>query len=158
MATRRSILGITAASLTMGMGGCSTSGASPPTIRLGEFTVANYCYEPHTIHLLVEKSGEEVYREVIEIDAAPADPEESIDLTYIVPSQPPQEAGKYRIYARLDGDDEWDEADGISPDLECVEMEFQIKCGQMGSSSSSSSGPSLTMMGAVLNPNCPQNE
>ncbi|WP_276252535.1 hypothetical protein [Halomontanus rarus] len=154
MTTRRKLLGLTAASLTVSVAGCSVIGASTPTISLGEFDVANYCYTPQTIHLLVEEDDEEVYREVIEMKAASDDPDERIDVTYVVPPQPPREAGKYRIYARLDGDGEWTEADLIDPDLECIDMTFEINCGQMGGSSD----PHINMMGAVLNPSCPQTE
>ena len=121
--SRRRLLAATAsAAATAAMAGCGGTNArnnrAAAETSLGYVRVVNEQTVDHTIHVLVERDEEVVFWSSYDLSAADDDPSP-------LPVEGPwTDGGGYKLYFRLDEDDEW--ATFETGDADCYGLEVRV--------------------------------
>lgn len=89
---------------------------------LGTVSLVNFSYEPHTVHVLVERDGEPVHWASYEASART----DGAIGGASVPCSWAGEGGRYTVHARLRGETEWRSLDLERFDSDVVAAELQV--------------------------------
>ncbi|MGB9956177.1 hypothetical protein ACOZ4B_07290 [Haloferax prahovense] len=104
------------------VGGCLSSDSPDTAPTLGQISVVNHGYRPHTVHVLIERNGEPIYWADHSATAG-----DDIGLGgAVIPCAWGTEAGGYVVRARLDERTEWRAIDIDGYDSESIGLSLQI--------------------------------
>lgn len=103
-------------------GGCLSLGRSSTPPALGQISILNHGYEPHTVHVLVERNDQPIYWADHEAPAR----DDSGPGGGVLPCAWGNKAGKYAVRARLNARTKWHSINLTDYDSEVLGLSLLI--------------------------------